>query len=79
MKRKLNEEWTGIVVGRMHQFGVSESELAAGCGYSTQYISMILNGKKVFKTPESKEKTKNHVMRTLDEIIEEVRYGESSI
>ena len=74
MKRKLNEEWTGIVVGKMHQFGISESELATRCGYSAQYISMLLNGKKNFRTEKSKLKTINHVMGTLDEIIEEVRY-----
>lgn len=79
MKRKLNEEWTGIVVGKMHQWGISEKELGERCGYSTQYISMLLNGKKTFSKDLSKEKTIKHVMGTLDEIIEEVRYGESSI
>ena len=53
MKRKLNEEWTGTVVGKMHQWGVSEKELADRCGYTTQYVSMLLNGKKAFKTLKS--------------------------
>lgn len=79
MKRKLNEEWTGIVVGKMHQWGVSEKELADRCGYTTQYVSMLLNGKKQFQTEKGKEKTKSRVMTTLDEIIEEVRYGYDSI
>lgn len=79
MKRKLNEEWTGIVVGKMHQWGVSEKELADRCGYTTQYVSMLLNGKKKFQTEKGKEKAKNHVLRTLDEIIEEVEYGCDSI
>ena len=79
MKRKLNEEWTGIVVGKMHQWGITEKELASRCGYTTQYISMLLNGKKQFQTEKSKERTKIRVMRTLDEIIEEVRYGCDSI
>ena len=79
MRRKLNEEWTGIVVGKMHQWGITEKELAGRCGYTTQYISMLLNGKKRFQTEESKERTKIRVMTTLDEIIEEVRYGCDSI
>lgn len=72
MKRKLNEEWTGAVVGKMHQFGITNSELGKRCGYTTQYISMLLNGKKQFKNLNSKEKTKAHVIACLNEIIEEV-------
>ena len=79
MKRKLNEEWTGVAVGKMHQWGISEKELAGRCGYTAQYISMLLNGKKKFATDQGKVKTINHVMGTLDEIIKEVRYGEPSI
>ena len=79
MKRKLNEEWTGIVVGKMHQWGVSEKELADRCGYTTQYVSMLLNGKKKFQTEKGKEKAKNQVLRTLYEIIKEVEHGADSI
>lgn len=79
MKRKLNEEWTGIVVGKMHQWGITNMELGQKCGYTAQYISMLLNGKKAFHTEDAKEKTKNHVMRTLAEIIEEVSNGADSI
>lgn len=79
MKRKINEEWTGIVVGKMHQWGINASELADRCGYTTQYISMLLNGKKNFRTDNSKEKTKNHVMGALYEIIEEVSNATDSI
>ena len=74
MKRKLNEEWTGTVVGKMHQWGITEGELGERCGYTTQYISMVLNGKKQFKNLNSKERTKNHILRVLGEIIEEVPY-----
>ena len=79
MKRKLNEEWTGIVVGKMHQWGITNSELANRCGYTTQYISMLLNGKKAFTSIKSKEKTKNHVIGALEEIIEEVSNGTDQI
>ena len=79
MKRKINEEWTGTVVGKMHQWGISNTELAKRCGYTTQYISMVLNGKKDFKSGESKEKTKNHIMRALSEIVEEVSNAADSI
>lgn len=75
MKRKLNEEWTGYVVGKMHQWGITQAELAAKCGYTTQYVSMILNGKKRFEKVESREKTKQHVIWALEEIIKEVSYG----
>ena len=74
MKRKLNEEWTGIVVGKMHQWGITQTELAKRCGYTTQYISMVLNGKKKFKNLNSKENTKEKIQRALDEIITEVSY-----
>ena len=74
MRRKLNEEWTGVVVGKMHEFGITNSELGKRCGYTTQYISMLLNGKKEFKRSESKEKTKAHVMNCLNEIIREVKH-----
>ncbi len=74
MRRKLNEEWTGEVVGKMHQWGIKNSELARYCGYTDQYISMLLNGRKSFGTEEAKEKTKMHVMTALDELIREVRY-----
>ena len=74
MKHKIKEEWTGVVVGKMHQFGITNKELGDRCGYTTQYISMLLNGKKKFKNLNSKEKTKNRVLRTLDEIIQEVSY-----
>lgn len=79
MKRKLNEEWTGIVVGKMHQWGITNTELAQKCGYTAQYISMLLNGKKTFQTKDAKEKTKNRVMGGLSEIIEEVSNGTDSI
>lgn len=40
------EAWTGDLVGRMHNAGVTYDALAteAGCGKS--YISMVLNGKR---------------------------------
>lgn len=79
MKRKLNEEWTGIVVGKMHQWGITEKELATRCGYTTQYVSMLLNGKKQFQKEKSKERTKIRVMTALDDIIKEVSYGVDSI
>lgn len=78
MKRKLNEEWTGVVVGKMHQFGITNAELGRYCGYTEQYISMVLNGRKDFRTEKSKEKTKNRILRALDEIITEVTYEYNS-
>ena len=38
------EEWTGHLIGKMHNNGVNASDLAAELGVTKAYISMILNG-----------------------------------
>ena len=38
--------WIGDVVGTMHRYGITQTELGAEMGVSNDYISMILNGKK---------------------------------
>lgn len=40
------EHWTGRLVGKMHNHGVTRSDLAAELGVSDAYISMILHGKR---------------------------------
>lgn len=39
-------QWTGEVVGQMHVAGISNKLLAAHLGYSPEYVSMVLNGKR---------------------------------
>ena len=38
------EEWTGHLIGKMHNNGVNASDLAAELGVTKAYVSMILNG-----------------------------------
>lgn len=39
-------QWTGRLVGKMHNKGVSNEDLAKELGVTSAYISMILNGKR---------------------------------
>ena len=36
--------WTGDLVGRMHNAGVTSKELAAQLGKNDKYVSQVLNG-----------------------------------
>lgn len=38
------EKWTGRLIGKMHNNGISISDLASELGVTKSYISMILNG-----------------------------------
>lgn len=67
----VNEQWTGDVVGKMHVYRISNSELAEKCGITSSYLSMLLNGKKEFSSPEVKQKTIDKVVATLEELINE--------
>ena len=40
------EGWTGRLVGRMHNCGVTMAELAAELGVSAEYVSLILHGRR---------------------------------
>lgn len=71
---KLNEPWTANVVGRMHRYGIKGDELARKCGYSPQYLSMVLNGKKEFSTDEAKTKCRCTIFNGLSELEQEVQY-----
>lgn len=37
-------QWTGELVGRMHNAGISEKQLAAYMGKNDKYVSQVLNG-----------------------------------
>ena len=50
----MKELWTGNLIGRMHNAGITRRELAEELGVSRAYISMVLNGN---RTPiNAKEK-----------------------
>lgn len=70
---KLNEPWTANVVGRMHRYGIKNDELARKCGWSPQYLSMILNGKKEFSN-EGKIKAKRIIFGSLSDLELEVAH-----
>ncbi len=70
---KMNEPWTANVVGRMHRYGIKGEELANKCGYSPQYISMVLNGKKQFASEEAKSRAKRIIFNGLHQVEREVR------
>lgn len=40
------EKWTGRLIGRMHNYGVTYEELASEMGVVKQYVGMILNGQR---------------------------------
>ena len=48
------EKWTGILVGKMHNAGVTCTEIAQQLGVTKEYVSMILNGKRT--PPMAKER-----------------------
>lgn len=57
------EKWTGRLIGKMHNNGVSITDLAAELGVTKAYVSMILNGAR--KPPEAK----NRLETAVDAII----------
>ena len=38
------DAWTGVLVGKMHNKGVTYDALAAQLGVTKSYVSMVLNG-----------------------------------
>ena len=58
-------QWTAEVIAKMHMESISQSELAKKMGYSCQWVSMVLNGK---RSPEGAE---IKFRAALDELIQE--------
>ena len=58
-------KWTGHLVGRMHNNGITNIDLANKLGYTKDYISMVLNGK---KTPKG---ARERFEAAVEEIIKE--------
>ena len=51
------EEWTGRIVGMLHTHRITQAELALELGVTSQYVSMVLNGKKSPKGIEERMET----------------------
>lgn len=64
----VSEEWTAKVMYHLHYYKITSSELAMKCGYTASYISSVLNGKKEFKSEDSKNKTKERILYALDQL-----------
>ena len=47
-------QWTGELVGKLHLHGITQLELANELGYSPEYVSSVLNGKRSPKEAEQK-------------------------
>lgn len=62
------EEWTGELKGRMHNAGITQNELAAKCGFSHGYVSMLLRSKR------GKRGQREKLEAAFDAILEE-KYG----
>jgi len=37
-------QWTGLLIGRMHNAGITSKQLAAKLGKNPKYVSQVLNG-----------------------------------
>ena len=60
------EEWTGRLIGDMHNAGVSRAEVARELGVSTAYVTMVLNE---IRTPKGAEEK----LRAAFERVKEAR------
>lgn len=56
-------QWTGELVGKMHNAGIAKKELAAYMGKNEKYVSQVLNG---HCSPKNAEREYNEA---LDELI----------
>lgn len=55
-------QWTGVLVGRMHNAGVTAKQLAEELGKNTKYISGVLNG---HYTPKKAEHEFNEAFQKI--------------
>ncbi len=69
---KKKEAWTGNVVGRMHVYDIKGDELARRCGYTPQYLSMVLNGKKEFGSDITRLKVRRKIFDSLHYLEKEI-------
>lgn len=73
--RKLNEEWTAEIIGKLHRLNLTQAELAKRCGYTTPYLSTVLNGKKKFTSPYAAKVTQKRICKAMEELEHEILRG----
>lgn len=56
-------KWSASLVGKMHLYGVSQSQLAENLGISREFVNCVLNGRRELKG------AKDRFNAALDEII----------
>ena len=59
------EKWTGRLIGKMHNHGITLMDVATKLGVTKSYVSMILNGAR--KPPNARTRLE----AAVDEIIRE--------
>lgn len=59
-------QWTGVLIGRLHNVGITAKQLAAHMGLNDKYVSQVLNGHCEPKNAETKFNA------ALDELIEQL-------
>ena len=59
------EEWTGILIGKMHNNRISFQQVADKLGWHVKYLSAVMNSKR--NPTDAEEK----VSKAIDEIIAE--------
>lgn len=58
------KKWTGNLVGLMHEYDVTQNQLADELGYTREYVSMVLHGR---RNPEGAEaKFKDALARIIE-------------
>ena len=68
MRRKLREQWVAELVAKMYRCGITSKDLAKQTGFTSPYISMLLNGKK-HATEETRLKLFNAVSEMEREVM----------
>lgn len=57
------EKWTGALIGKMHNYGIKQKELADELGFTNAYTGMILRGER--KPPNIRAKMESAVNRLI--------------
>lgn len=60
----MKEKWTGRLIGKMHNEGITRNELADELGVRKSYISMILNCER--KPPDAQQRLEAGVAAIIE-------------
>lgn len=59
------EDWRGVLIGRMHNYKVTQIDLANKLGLRRDYVSSVLNGKR--NPPGAEERYNKAFVEILNE------------